>query len=100
MEEEIGPKSCRALSLQHLSMLQIQVFYIVLKSEVPAPVENIVSIFCRSCLDCVLLLEVKSNAVPCYGSVKKENVVATCHPAGFGCAKHVYVASCHQILLR
>lgn len=39
MEEEIGLKSCRALSLQHLSMLQIQVFYIVVKSEVSAPEE-------------------------------------------------------------
>ena len=39
MKEEIGPKSCRALSLQHLSMLQIQVFYVVVKPEVAAPQE-------------------------------------------------------------
>ena len=97
MEEEIGPKSHRALSLQHLSMLQIQVFYIVLRSEVSAPVENIVSISCISCLARVMLLEVKSNAVSHCGCVKKENAIATCHLAVFDCAKHVYVAACHQI---
>lgn len=39
MKEEIGPKSCRALSLQHLPMLQVQVFYVVVEPEVAAPQE-------------------------------------------------------------
>lgn len=39
MKEEIGPKSCKAVSLQHLPVLQIQVFYGVLKPEVAAPQE-------------------------------------------------------------
>ena len=94
MEEEIGPKSCGALSLQHLSMLQIQVFYIAVKSKVSAPVENTVSIFSISCLACVMLLEVKSSAVSYCGCVKKENVIDTYRPAVFGCAKHVYGAAC------
>jgi len=64
MEEEIGPISCRALSLQHLSMLQIQVFDIAVKSEVSAPVENAASIFCISSLACVMLLKRKQCCFP------------------------------------
>lgn len=97
MEEEIGPKSCRALSLEHLSMLHIQVFYIVVKCKVSAPVENIVSIFCISYPACVMLLEVKSSVLSHRGCVKKVHVTATWHLAVFGYAKHANIAACHQI---
>lgn len=99
MEEEIGPKSCRALSLEHLSMLHIQVFYIVVKFKVSAPVENIVSTFCISYPACVMLLELQSSALSHRGCVKKVNVIATCHLAVFGYAKHANVAASHQIPL-
>lgn len=73
--------------------MQIQVFYIVMKSEVSAPVENkaleniihLLLILPGSCYDA----GVKCSASSHCGRVKKENVTGMCSLAVFGCAKHL-----------